>query len=105
MKLQWMDESKTILAATDQTGHVVILEPNLPQWSEYSVREDIDPYIPPPPPPTPTPKQIAALRLAAYQSESDPLFFKWQRGEGTEQAWLDKIEQIKARYPEPSTPE
>jgi hypothetical protein len=105
MKLQWMDESKTILAATDQTGHVVILEPNLPQWSEYSVREDIDPYIPPPPPPTPTPKQIAALRLAAYQSESDPLFFKWQRGEGTEQAWLDKIEQIKARYPEPLTPE
>jgi hypothetical protein len=52
-----------------------------------------------------TPDEITALRLAAYQAESDPLFFKWQRGEGTEQAWLDKIEQIKTRYPYPSTPD
>jgi hypothetical protein len=52
-----------------------------------------------------TPKEITALRLAAYQSESDPLFFKWQRGKGTKQEWLDKMEQIKARYPEPSAPE
>lgn len=43
-----------------------------------------------------------ALRHAAYAAESDPLFFKWQRGEGTEQAWLDKIAEIQARYPDPS---
>lgn len=36
---------------------------------------------------------------AAYQAESDPLFFKYQRGEATEQDWLDKVAEIKARFP------
>lgn len=40
-------------------------------------------------------------RLEAYQSESDPLYMKWQRGESTQQDWLDKIAEIKARYPKP----
>lgn len=39
------------------------------------------------------------LRAETYKNESDPLFFKWQRGEATEQEWLDKIEEIKQRYP------
>lgn len=39
-------------------------------------------------------------RINAYRDESDPLFFKWQRGEATEQEWLDKVAEIKARYPE-----
>jgi hypothetical protein len=47
-----------------------------------------------------TPEQIATLRRQAYQLEADPLFFKAQRGEATEQEWLDKIEEIRARYPE-----
>jgi hypothetical protein len=34
----------------------------------------------------------------AYQSESDPLFFKYQAGEATEQEWLDKRNEIKARF-------
>ncbi len=38
-------------------------------------------------------------RRAAYVAESDPLFFKAQRGEATEQEWLDKIAEIKARFP------
>lgn len=38
-------------------------------------------------------------RAAAYKEESDPLFFKWQRGEATEQEWLDKVNEIKLRYP------
>lgn len=38
-------------------------------------------------------------RLIAYRNESDPLFFKWQRGEVLEQEWLDKVAEIKARYP------
>ena len=38
-------------------------------------------------------------RAEAYREEADPLFFKWQRGEVTEQEWLDKIEEIKQRYP------
>lgn len=37
-------------------------------------------------------------RQEAYRNESDPLFFKWQRGEATEQEWLDKIQEIKERY-------
>ena len=38
-------------------------------------------------------------RSNAYRSESDPLFFGWQRGENTEQTWLDKVAEIRARYP------
>ena len=40
-------------------------------------------------------------RAAAYTQEADPLFFKWQAGEGTEQEWLAKREEIRARYPYP----
>lgn len=38
-------------------------------------------------------------RKRAYQDEADPLFFKWQRGEGTQEAWLAKVTEIKERYP------
>lgn len=38
-------------------------------------------------------------RAAAYKLEADPLFFKAQRGETTQQEWLDKIEEIKQRFP------
>jgi len=44
-------------------------------------------------------EQADANRKAAYIAESDPLFFKWQRGEATEQEWKDKVAEIKARYP------
>lgn len=38
-------------------------------------------------------------REFAFKSESDPLFFKWQRGEVTEQEYLGKIEEIRRRFP------
>jgi hypothetical protein len=38
-------------------------------------------------------------RRNAYIAEADPLFFKAQRDEATYQEWLDKIAEIKARYP------
>jgi hypothetical protein len=60
-------------------------------YSEYTAPEPVPP----------TAAQIEAMRKAAYQDEADPLFFKWQRGESTEAAWLAKIAEIKARYPEP----
>lgn len=44
-------------------------------------------------------KESGQLKQSAFQAESDPLFFKWQRGEATEQEWLDKIQEIKERYP------
>lgn len=37
-------------------------------------------------------------RKRAYQNEADPLFFKWQRGESTQEEWLAKVAEIKARY-------
>ena len=40
-------------------------------------------------------------RKAAYEAEADPLFFKAQRGEVTQQEWLDKVVEIKQRYPKP----
>jgi hypothetical protein len=43
--------------------------------------------------------QVEAQRAEAYRTESDPLFFKSQRGEATHQEWLDKVAEIKARYP------
>ena len=46
--------------------------------------------------------EVDALRHAAYVAESDPLFFQWQRGEATEQAWRDKVAEIQARYPDPA---
>ena len=46
---------------------------------------------------SPSPKE---QRQQAYEQEADPQFFKWQRGEATEQEWLDKVQQIRERYPE-----
>lgn len=39
-----------------------------------------------------------AARQRAFQKEADPLFFKWQRGEGTQEEWRAKVEEIKRRY-------
>lgn len=45
-------------------------------------------------------QQVEAQRAEAYRTESDPLFFKSQRGEADHQEWLDKVAEIKARYPD-----
>lgn len=58
--------------------------------------------LPDPAPVLPTPEEIETQkerqRLDDYRNESDPLFFKWQRGEIEQQVWLDKVDEIKARY-------
>lgn len=38
-------------------------------------------------------------RAQAYRQESDPLFFKAERGESTREEWLAKVEEIRNRYP------
>jgi hypothetical protein len=48
--------------------------------------------------------EVEAQRRNAYTQEADPLFFSYQRGEATEQDWLDAVESIKARYPYPEAP-
>lgn len=39
------------------------------------------------------------MREYSYQTESDALFMKWQRGEIDKQVWLDKVQEIRNRYP------
>jgi hypothetical protein len=51
--------------------------------------------------PAPTLEEQQARRAAAYRDEADPLFFKVQRGEADTQEWLDKVAEIRARYPYP----
>lgn len=43
--------------------------------------------------------QRKAARQQAYIQESDPLFFKAQRGEATMDDWRAKVDEIKSRYP------
>lgn len=46
------------------------------------------------------PNKIAKQnRAEAYKLEADPLFFKAQRGEATQQEWLDKVAEIQQRFP------
>jgi hypothetical protein len=37
----------------------------------------------------------------ALATEADPLFFRWQRGEVDEEAWLCAVAAVKARFPKP----
>ena len=47
---------------------------------------------------------VQKQRQAAYQSESDPVFFDYQRGEVTEQDWLDAVQAVKDAHPYPVDP-
>lgn len=44
---------------------------------------------------------VEDARRAAYQIYADPLFFGWQRGENTEQEWLDAVQAVKDENPYP----
>lgn len=45
---------------------------------------------------------VSAQRAAAYIAESDPIFFKAQRGEATMEEWQAKVAEIKQRFPLPA---
>ncbi len=55
-------------------------------------------------------EQSIAHRSKAYQRESDPLYIEWQfelneenpESEKFKQAWIEKVKQIKLRYPLPT---
>ena len=61
---------------------------------------------------TPTQQWLADVsdlkvkRQAAYQFESDPLFFAFQAGDSevTREQWIAAREEIRARYPYPAQP-
>lgn len=44
-------------------------------------------------------KKVESDRRFAYTMEADPLFFKVQRGEATQEQWIAKIQEIKLRFP------
>ena len=78
-----------------------ILEGQRAKWDGNWVFEDIPQPEPEPEtvPTTPTNEEQRSARHYAYWQEADPINFMMQRGEATEQEWLDKIAEIKERYP------
>lgn len=42
---------------------------------------------------------VEKARADAYRETADPLFFQYQRGEATEQQWLDAVQAVKDAYP------
>lgn len=51
--------------------------------------------------------QVATVdqaRLTAYEQQSDPVFFKWQRGDATELEWREAVAKVKAENPYPPAP-
>lgn len=49
-------------------------------------------------------KAVEDIRRAQYQMLADPLFFGWQRGDNTEQEWLDAVQSVKDANPYPELP-
>lgn len=47
---------------------------------------------------------VEANRLSAYEKQSDPLYFKWQRGDATEAEWRAAVAKVKADNPYPPAP-
>lgn len=47
---------------------------------------------------------VEQARLAAYEQQSDPIFFKWQRGDATELEWREAVAKVKAENPYPPAP-
>lgn len=44
---------------------------------------------------------VTVARQNGYQSTSDPVFMQYQRGEATEQEWLDAVQAVKDANPYP----
>lgn len=70
---------------TTVTGEVVLSE--VPD--DYQSPASIDAYN----------SYQSSQRAAAYPTESDPIFFQWQRGLKTQQDWDDAVANVKAQFP------
>ena len=46
-------------------------------------------------------ERVEKARQIAYRESSDPVFFSYQRGEATEQEWLDAVQAVKDAHPYP----
>ena len=47
---------------------------------------------------------VEQARLVAYEQQSDPIFFKWQRGDATEAEWREAVAKVKLDNPYPPAP-
>ena len=47
---------------------------------------------------------VEQARLVAYEQQSDPVFFKWQRGDATEAEWREAVAKVKLDNPYPPAP-
>lgn len=96
MRLVSQTPDNSIITKYVDENHAIVLEKGLStEWEAASQSPILEPYIVP----APYVENVTVLRQEAYTKESDPLYFKWQRGEATQQQWLDKVAEIKARYP------
>lgn len=87
----------TFQAPPEKAGHYAVMQ------NGWVLIEGETPAEPPPPP-QPDPKEVYNAqqkknRAAAYAAESDPIFFKAQRGEATMEEWNAKVLEIQERYP------
>ena len=73
--LEWLDTKQAQPTEAEVTAEVARLQAELPN------------------------KIAKQNRAEAYKLEADPLFFKAQRGEATQQEWLDKVAEIQQRFP------
>jgi len=46
-------------------------------------------------------REVERARAHAYRETADPLYFQWQRGEVSEQDWLDAVQAVKDAHPYP----
>lgn len=84
----------TQIGANDETSELIWHKPSNPPVTKEQVIEKYRQMV------AAEPARIASeKRLAAYRAESDPLFFKAQRGETTIEEWQAKIAEIKSRFP------
>jgi hypothetical protein len=47
---------------------------------------------------------VEKARQQAYQETADPIFFEYQRGDATEQDWLNAVQAVKDAHPYPEAP-
>jgi len=48
--------------------------------------------------------QVETNRRTQYEAQSDGLFFEWQRGTNTQEAWETAVQAVKDANPYPPTP-
>ena len=48
--------------------------------------------------------QVEVTRRTQYETQSDGIYFAWQRGDATEVAWREAVAKVKAANPYPPAP-